>query len=98
MLKVRCSAGLRPSLYYGSCSNRNGMDVDLPLIDSDKSIMVNLVRAALCVPPAVTVFSPPSPPCPILPVTTCVGSNAAAVAFPAHPPLTGAVRCRASTT
>ena len=45
VLKVRCSQGLRPSLYYGSCHNRSGLDVDLPLIDSDKSIMVNLVRA-----------------------------------------------------
>lgn len=44
VLKVRCSQGLRPALYYGACSNRNGSDVDLPLIDSDKAIMVSLVR------------------------------------------------------
>lgn len=44
VLKVRCSQGLRPSLYYGSCHNRSGLDVDLPLIDSDKSIMVNLIH------------------------------------------------------
>ena len=44
VLKVRCSQGLRPSLYYGACSNRSGQDVDLPLIDSDKSITVSLVR------------------------------------------------------
>ena len=44
VLKVRCSQGLRPAFYYGACSNRSGQDVDLPLIDSDKSITVSLVR------------------------------------------------------
>ena len=46
VLKVRCSQGLRPAFYYGACSNRSGQDVDLPLIDSDKSITVSLVRGA----------------------------------------------------
>ncbi|CAA6663980.1 unnamed protein product [Spirodela intermedia] len=40
VMRVRCSQGLQVQEYYGNFCKRNPVDIDLPAIDCDKSILV----------------------------------------------------------